>query len=246
MRIKVLISGLLAAAAVLVAAALDTPGIWVGVVTLILQLFFAYSWPTLTGCLKPWPIRIILALAAIASSVSAVGLWDTPGLQHTLLALAAGTLLVFVTQVFRGAAAEGRLTNTVAGISGVALVSQGAGLAALGAVPGGFGIIVLTVLSLLAAGAVAMTKLPSQAVLLLALLTAAALAAALSALPLGLSWSHSLLLGALSGIWVGAMRAVILASGAVKSWTHILAVATLILTISGTVSWYAMQLTGNI
>lgn len=246
MRIKVLISGLLAAAAVLLAAALDNPGIWVGVVSAILQLIFAFSWPTLTGCTKPWPIRIILALAAVASSVAAMGIIAAPGLQHGVLIIAAGVLLIFVTQVFRGAAAEGRLNNVVAGVSGLALVSQGAGLSALGAVVGGFGIVLVTMISLLGAGAVAMTKLPSYVVLFLSVLTAAALAAAASALPLGLSWYHSLLLGALAGILVGSVRAVMLASGAVKSWTSILAVATLIVMLSGTMSWYAMQVLGQI
>lgn len=245
-RIKVLISGLLAAAAVLLAAALDNPGIWVGVVTVSLQLIFAYSWPTLIGCEKPWPLRVILALAGLASSAAAVGLSGNPGLQNSLLIMAAGVLLVFVSQVFRGAAAQGRLSNVVAGISGLALVSQGAGFSALGAVAGGFGIILVTVISLLGSGAVAMTRLPDQVVMILSVITGSALAAAASALPLGLSWTHCLLIGALAGLLVGAMRAVVLASKAVKSSMDIMAVAILILMVSGTLSWYSMQLLGQV
>ncbi|MCW4464128.1 hypothetical protein OK351_01190 [Glutamicibacter sp. MNS18] len=246
MRIKVLISGLLAAAAVLLAAALDTPGIWVGVVTVLLQLVFAYTWPGFTGCEKPWPLRVILALAALASSAAAVGLGANPGLQDSLLVIAAGVLLVFVSQVFRGAAASGRLTNVVAGISGLALVSQGAGFSALGAVAGGFGIILVTVASLLGSGAVAMTRLPDQVVMVLSVLTGSAVAAAASALPLGLYWYHCLLIGALAGLLVGSMRAIVLATRAIRSTTHILAVSTLILLVAGALSWYAMQVMGRI
>ena len=246
MRIKVLISGLLAAAAVLGAAALDTPGIWVGIVTVVLQLLFAYSWPTLTRCAKPWPLRIILALAALGSSAGALGLAGAPGLQASLLATAAGVLLVFVSQVFRGSDAAGRLTGAVAGISGLALVTQGAGFTALGSVSGGFGIILVTVASLLAAGAVAMTRLPGQVVMLLSVLTAAALAAAASALPLGLHWYHCLLIGALAGVLVGAVRAITLATQAIKSATDIVAVSSMVLLVSGALSWYAMQVLGRV
>lgn len=213
---------------------------------MLLQLVFAYSWPTLTRCEKPWPLRVILAVAGLASSTAAVGLDGAPGMQNTLNAVAAGVLLVFVSQVFRGSDAAGRLSHAVAGVSGLALVTQGAGLAALGAVPAGFGIILVTVASLLGAGAVSMTRLPDRAVMLLAALTGSAAAAAFSALPLGLSWYECLFIGALAGLLVGSMRALTLATGAIRFVSDILAISTMILLVSGALSWYAMQLLGRV
>lgn len=246
LRVKVLISGLLAAAALLVAATLDTPGLSVGAITAVLQLLFAYSWPTLTRSAQPWPLRIILALAGLLATFFAVGMLGPVGMGASMLVIAVGVPLVFMSQVFRGTVASGRLSNTVSGISGLAVVSQGAGLSALGASPSGFGIILVSVIALLGAGACAMTRLPDRDVIFLAPLTGAALGAASSALPLGLAWYHCLLIGALAGVLVGCLRAITLASRAVKRVEDMLAVSTLILLLTGSLSWYAMQVLGQV
>ncbi|WP_421014038.1 hypothetical protein, partial [Glutamicibacter creatinolyticus] len=67
-----------------------------------------------------------------------------------------------------------------------------------------------------------------------------------SALPLGLAWYHCLLIGALAGVLVGCLRAITLASRAVKRVEDMLAVSTLILLLTGSLSWYAMQVLGQV
>lgn len=246
LRIKVLISGLLAAAALLVAAAVDTPGLAVGAVAAVLQLVFAYCWPNLTRCEGRWVLRVLLGLAGLFSTVAAVLLPGSPGMGNSVLVMMVGVLVTFVSQVFRGSQARGRLSNTVAGITGLAIVTQGAGLAALGASPQGFGIILVTVAALLGAGAAAITRLPDRVAMFLSLLLGAAIGAAASALPLGLHWYHSLLVGALAGLLVGSIRAVTVATRTVKTTTDMMAVASLILLVSGALSWYAMQILGRV
>ena len=162
-------------------------------------------------------------------------------MSHSVEAIAVGVLLVFISQVLRGAEAEGRLAGVVSGVTGIVLGVLGSAWAASAYVPYGFGLAVTTVVALLGAGAVAVTRLPNRMTMILAPVVAAALGAASSALPIDMLWYQGATLGLLTGLLVGSLRALALVSRSVRNMSGILGLACAILLMSGAVSWYAME-----
>lgn len=241
MRIKVLFSGLAAAALLVAAASLDSVSWLLGAVTAVLQLIFAYAWPRMVRADAPWPITVILALCSLAATAATLFMPGASVMSHSVEAIAVGVLLVFISQVLRGADAEGRLAGVVSGVTGVVLGVLGSAWAASAHVPYGFALAVTTVIALLGAGAVVATRLPNRMTMVLAPLVAAALGAASSALPLGFDWYQSGVLGLLAGLLVGSLRALALASRSVRNLSGIMGLSCGIILMSGAVSWYAME-----
>ncbi|WP_418907115.1 hypothetical protein [Glutamicibacter endophyticus] len=245
MRIKVLICGLLAAALLLVAAGLPFAPWAMAGAAVIVQVLFAVSWPRLTGAQTPWLITSVILLSALGAT--AAGLASGPPVtnRHSVEVIACGLLLVFITQVFRGASAKHRLATVVSGVAGVTIAVQGVGWVALGDHRAVLSVTILSLLGLVAAGALSITRLPDRVVLPVSPVLAGALGAAATALPLGLDWVHGLIFGALGGLVVAVVRALSLTSKAVRSLSGVLAVASCMLLLTGSLNWYALQLLGG-
>lgn len=241
MRIKVLLCGLVAVGLLTGAASLSSLTWPVGVVTAILQLVFAYAWPRMVRSDAPWPITIILALCSLAATAATIFMPGASVMSHSVEAIAVGVLLVFISQVLRGAEAEGRLAGVVSGVTGMVLAVLGSAWAASAQVGYGYGLTVVTVISLLGAGAVVVNRLPNRITMILAPLVAAALGAAASALPVDILWFQGAVMGLLTGLLVGSLRALALASRSVRNLSGILGLSCGIILLSGAASWYAME-----
>jgi len=241
LRIKVLLCGLVAVGLLTGAASLSSLTWPVGVVTAILQLVFAYAWPRMVRSDAPWPITIILALCSLAATAATIFMPGASVMSHSVEAIAVGVLLVFISQVLRGAEAEGRLAGVVSGVTGLVLAVLGSAWAASAQVGYGYGLTVVTVISLLGAGAVVVNRLPNRITMILAPLVAAALGAAASALPVDILWFQGAVMGLLAGLLVGSLRALALASRSVRNLSGILGLSCGIILLSGAASWYAME-----
>lgn len=241
MRIKVLLCGLVAVALLTGAASLSELTWPMGMVTAILQLVFAYTWPRMVRSDAPWPITIILALSSLVATAATVFMPGSSVMSHSVEVIAVGVLLVFISQVLRGAAAEGRLAGVVSGVTGMVLGVLGSAWVASAQVGYGFGLTITTVISLLGAGAVVVTRLPNRMTMILAPLIAVALGAAASALPIDILWFQGAVIGLLVGLLVGSLRALALASRSVRNISGILGLSCGIILISGAASWYAME-----
>ncbi len=241
MRIKVLLCGLVAVGLLTGAASLSSLTWPMGVVTAILQLVFAYAWPRMVRSDAPWPITIILALCSLAATSATIFMPGASVMSHSVEAIAVGVLLVFISQVLRGAEAEGRLAGVVSGVTGMVLAVLGSAWAASAQVGYGYGLTVVTVISLLGAGAVVVNRLPNRITMILAPLVAAALGAAASALPVDILWFQGAVMGLLTGLLVGSLRALALASRSVRNLSGILGLSCGIILLSGAASWYAME-----
>jgi len=241
LRIKVLLCGLVAVALLTLASSLSSLTWPMGAVTAILQLVFAYTWPRMVRSDAPWPITIILALCSLAATAATIFMPGASVMSHSVEAIAVGVLLVFISQVLRGAEAEGRLAGVVSGVTGMVLAVLGSAWAASALVGYGFGLTVVTVISLLGAGAVVVTRLPNRITMLLAPLVAVALGAAASALPIDILWFQGAVMGLLAGLLVGSLRALALASKSVRNVSGILGLSCGIILLSGAASWYAME-----
>lgn len=241
MRIKVLLCGLVAVGLLTGAASLSSLTWPMGVVTAILQLVFAYAWPRMVRSDAPWPITIILALCSLAATAGTIFMPGASVMSHSVEAIAVGVLLVFISQVLRGAEAEGRLAGVVSGVTGMVLAVLGSAWAASAQVGYGYGLTVVTVISLLGAGAVVVNRLPNRITMILAPLVAAALGAAASALPVDILWFQGAVMGLLAGLLVGSLRALALASRSVRNLSGILGLSCGIILLSGAASWYAME-----
>ena len=241
MRIKVLLCGLVAVGLLTGAASLSSLTWPMGVVTAISQLVFAYAWPRMVRSDAPWPITIILALCSLAATAATIFMPGASVMSHSVEAIAVGVLLVFISQVLRGAEAEGRLAGVVSGVTGMVLAVLGSAWAASAQVGYGYGLTVVTVISLLGAGAVVVNRLPNRITMILAPLVAAALGAAASALPVDILWFQGAVMGLLTGLLVGSLRALALASRSVRNLSGILGLSCGIILLSGAASWYAME-----
>lgn len=241
MRIKVLLCGLVAVGLLTGAASLSSLTWPMGVVTAILQLVFAYAWPRMVRSDAPWPITIILALCSLAATAATIFMPGASVMSHSVEAIAVGVLLVFISQVLRGAEAEGRLAGVVSGVTGMVLAVLGSAWAASAQVGYGYGLTVVTVISLLGAGAVVVNRLPNRITMILAPLVAAALGAAASALPVDILWFQGAVMGLLAGLLVGSLRALALASRSVRNLSGVLGLSCGIILLSGAASWYAME-----
>lgn len=162
-------------------------------------------------------------------------------MSHGVEVIAVGVLLVFISQVLRGAEAEGRLAGVVSGVTGMVLGVLGSAWAASAQASYGFGLAVVTVISLLGAGAIAVTRLPNRITMVLAPVIAVALGAAASALPVDITWYQGAVMGLVAGLLVGSLRALALASKSVRNLSGIVGLSSGIILLSGASSWYIME-----
>lgn len=241
MRIKVLLCGLVAVALLAGAASLSSLTWPMGVVAAILQLIFAFAWPRMVRSDAPWPISIIIALCSLAATAATIFMPGTSVMSHGVEVIAVGVLLVFISQVLRGAEAEGRLAGVVSGVTGMVLGVLGSAWAASAQASYGFGLTVVTVISLLGAGAIAVTRLPNRITMVLAPVIAVALGAAASALPVDITWYQGAVMGLVAGLLVGSLRALALASKSVRNLSGIVGLSSGIILLSGASSWYIME-----
>ncbi|WP_313813702.1 hypothetical protein [Glutamicibacter sp.] len=242
MRIKVLISGLLASALLLGAASIEAVDWAMGIAALMLQLVFAYAWPRLVAAQSPWPLTIILSLCSLAATAATLFMPGDSPMSHGIEVIAAGVLLVFISQVLRGAEADGRMAGAVAGTTGVVMAVLGSAWGAAGTIDLRFSLTLVTVLGLLGSGVFAMTRLPNRITMTLGPLVAACLGAAATALPLGLQWYEGVVIGAVAGLLVSSIRAMALSTRSVQNLTGVLGIASGMILISGATSWYALEL----
>jgi len=241
LRIKVLLCGFVAAALLAGAASLSTLSWPMGLVTAILQLIFAFTWPRMVRSDTPWPISIIIAICSLAATSATLFMPGSSVMSHGVEVIAVGVLLVFISQVLRGAEAEGRLAGVVSGVTGMVLGVLGSAWSASAEVSYGFGIAVVTVSALLGAGAIVVTRLPNRITMILAPLVAVALGAAASALPVDILWYQGAAMGLIAGLLVGSLRALALASRSVRNLSGILGLSSGIILLSGASSWYVME-----
>lgn len=241
MRIKVLLCGLVAVALLAGAASLSSLTWPMGVVAAILQLIFAFARPRMVRSDAPWPISIIIALCSLAATAATIFMPGTSVMSHGVEVIAVGVLLVFISQVLRGAEAEGRLAGVVSGVTGMVLGVLGSAWAASAQASYGFGLAVVTVISLLGAGAIAVTRLPNRITMVLAPVIAVALGAAASALPVDITWYQGAVIGLVAGLLVGSLRALALASKSVRNLSGIVGLSSGIILLSGASSWYIME-----
>lgn len=242
MRIKVLICGLLASALLLGASSIQSVEWAMGAVAVLLQLVFAYAWPRLAQSQAPWPLTVILVLSSLAATAAALFMPGISPMSHGVEVIAAGVLMVFISQVMRGADAEGRMSGSVTGVAGVVISVLGASWAAAGTASHGFAMSLLTVLALIGAGLVCMTKLPNRWTMIFGPVVAALVGAAATVLPLDVLWWQGLIIGLLAGILVASLRALALMTRSVQNLTGVTALASAMILISGATSWYTMEL----
>ncbi|MDO2935461.1 hypothetical protein Q2T94_14220 [Paeniglutamicibacter sulfureus] len=243
MRLKVLATGTLALA--LVVGANFVPGAtgWpVLGVTLALLAAFALGWPRLMKVPAPNPVSLVIFLVGAAAAV--LGLWARPGpgLGWVAPSLAAGLILMFVTQLVRGTDAQKRLESVATGICGMLIAAFGSGWAVLGTDPDGRAVALMAGIAILGAAAPGVSRLPDRVVFPLGFVLAVLFGGAASLLHPDLSVVPGLVLGAACGLVVVGTRAMLVSLGGPKGPAQMAAAALAPLLVCGSVTWYVMLL----
>lgn len=244
MRFKVLATGTIALALVLGAAQLPAAasGWPVLGVTLVLLAAFAAGWPRLTKV--PAPAAVSLVIFGVGAAAALLGLLSGsgPGLDPVAPCLAAGVLLVFLTQLVRGTDAQRRLESAASGISGMAIAAFGSGWAVLGTAAEGRSLALLAGIGILGAAAPGVSRLPDRVVFPLGFVLAVLLSGAGSLLLPGIGLVAALVLGAACGLVVVGSRAMLVSVGGPRGPAQVAAAALAPLLVCGSVAWYVLLL----
>ena len=243
MRLKVLATGTIVLALVVGASYLPGAAAWpVLAVVLLLLGAFAFGWPRLLKLPAPNPVGLVIFLVSAASALLA-GLGEPfPGLVWLAPCVGIGTILMFLTQLFRGTDARQRLESVAVGIAGMVVAALGAGWVALGTDPEWRVLMLIAGLSILAAAAPGVSRLPDRIVFPLGFMLAALVGGAASMLDLGINVLPAMAMGAACGLVVVGCRAMLVTSGGPRSTAQVVAAAGAPLLVCGSVVWYAQLL----
>ncbi|MDQ0095788.1 hypothetical protein [Paeniglutamicibacter psychrophenolicus] len=247
MRLKVLATGTIALALLVTASYL--PGQLEGAtnwplaaVTLVLIAAFALGWPRLMKLSAPLPVSVVIFLVGAGSTV--LGLWapPRPSLGWVAPALAAGVILVFLTQLVRGTDATKRLESAAVGMLGLLVAAFGSGWAVLGTEPAWRSVALMAGISILAAAVPGVLRLPDRIVFPLGFVLAVLAGGAASMLHPAVQLAPALVLGAACGLVVVGSRAMLVSLGGPTGTVQMAAAALAPLLVCGSVTWYVLLL----
>lgn len=245
MRFKVLATGTLVLALVIGASYVPEAEGWpVLAVVLLLLGAFAAGWPRLLKVPAPNPVSIVTFVTSAAAALLAYFGQPVPGLRWLVPCLGMGLILMFLTQLFRGADAKQRLESVAVGAAGLVVAGLGSGWVALGTEPEWRVLMLVSGLSMLGAAVPAVTRLPDRIVFPLGFVLAALLGGAASMLDADVNVVPAMLLGATCGLVVVGARAMLISTGGPRTTVQILAAALAPLLVCGSVVWCAQLLMG--
>ena len=245
MRLKVLATGTIVLALVIGASYLPGAAGWpVLAVVLLLLGAFAFGWPRLLKLPAPNPVGLVIFLVSAAAALLAFVGEPIPGLMWVAPCVGIGTILMFLTQLFRGTDARQRLESVAVGTAGMVVASLGAGWVALGTDPEWRVLMLISSLSILGAAIPGVLRLPDRIVFPLGFVLAVLIGGAASMLDIGVNVLPAMLLGAACGLVVVGCRAMLVTSGGPRTNAQVLAAAGAPLLVCGSVVWYAQLLMG--
>ncbi len=243
MRLKVLATGTIVLALVIGASYLPGAAGWpVLAVVLLLLGAFAFGWPRLLKVPAPNPVGLVIFLVSAAAALLAFAGKPFPGLMWVAPCLGVGTILMFLTQLFRGTDAKQRLESVAVGTAGMVVASLGAGWVALGTDPEWRVLMLISGMSILGAAIPGVLRLPDRIVFPLGFVLAVLIGGAASMLDIGVNVLPAMVLGAACGLVVVGCRAMLVTAGGPRTNAQVLAAAGAPLLVCGSVVWYAQLL----
>ncbi len=211
-------------------------------VTLVLLAAFAAGWPRLMKVPSPNPVSLVIFVVGTAATLLGLFAQPRPGLGWVAPCLAAGVILMFLTQLVRGTDAQKRLESVAVGICGMVIAGFGSGWAVLGTAPAGSSLGLVAGFGILGAAVPGVLRLPDRVVFPLGFVLAVLLGGAASLLHPGVSLVPALVLGAACGLVVVGSRAMLVSLGGPKGPAQMAAAALTPLLVCGSVTWYVMLL----
>ncbi|GAA5227874.1 hypothetical protein GCM10025778_24070 [Paeniglutamicibacter antarcticus] len=242
-RLKVLATGTIALALLVGAGYLPGDTTWPLVaVSVVLLALFSIGWPRLMKLPSPIPVSVVIFLAGTAATL--LGLMQEPGpsLETVAPVVAAGVILVFLTQLVRGTDAQKRLESVAVGISGMLVAAFGSGWVMLGIDSRWHVLGLVAGISMVGAAVPGMLRWPDRIVFPLGLVLAVLLGGAASLLDQRIGVLPALVLGAGCGLVVVAVRAMLVSVGGPKGTLQMAAAALAPLLVCGSLSWYVSAL----
>lgn len=239
MRLKVLATGTIALALLVGAGYLPGDTTWPLVaVSLVLLGIFSIGWPRLMKLPSPVPVSVVIFLAGTAATLLGLAREPRPDLGTVAPVVAAGVLLVFLTQLVRGTDAQKRLESVAVGIAGMLIAAFGSGWVMLGIDPRWHVLGLMAGISMVGAAVPGMLRWPDRIVFPLGLVLAVLLGGAASLLDPQVGVAAALVLGAGCGLIVVAARAMLVSVGGPKDRIQMAAAALSPLLVCGSVTWY--------
>lgn len=243
MRLKVLATGTIGLALLVGAGYLPNNSHWpVTAITLLLLAAFALGWPRLMRASSPNPLSVVIFVVSAAATLLGVIAEPLPTLAWVAPSMAAGVVLVFLTQLVRGTDASKRLESAAVGITGMLVASFGSGWAALGAQEPWRAGALMAGISILAAAAAGVLRLPDRIAFPLGFVLAVLAGGAASLLHPRIELVPALVLGAACGLVIVGFRAMLVSLGGPRSTVQVLGAALAPLLVCGSVTWYVLLL----
>lgn len=241
MRLKVLATGSIALALILGASYLPIAAGWPLLVALLLVLgAFAVGWPRMLGTPSPNSLSVLIFLGSATAAVLAALPVAQAGTGMLWLApiIGVGSILMFLTQLFRGTGAKGRLESVAIGISGLVIGALGSGWVALANSTQWRAVALIAGLSMLAAAIPGVPRLPDRIVFPLGFLLAVLVGGAASMIDNNVNVVPGLVLGAACGLVTVAARAMLVSSSSPRNTLGMLAASSAPILVCGAVVWY--------
>lgn len=241
MRLKVLATGSIALALILGASYLPIAAGWPLLVALLLVLgAFAVGWPRMLGAPSPNSLSVLIFLGSATAAVLAALPVAQAGTGMLWLApiIGVGSILMFLTQLFRGTGAKGRLESVAIGISGLVISALGSGWVALANSTQWRAVALIAGLSMLAAAIPGVPRLPDRIVFPLGFLLAVLVGGAASMIDNNVNVVPGLVLGAACGLVTVAARAMLVSSSSPRNTLGMLAASSAPILVCGAVVWY--------
>ena len=243
MRLKVLATGTIALALLVGAGYLPGDTTWPLVaVSVVLLALFSIGWPRLMKLPSPIPVSVVIFLAGTAATLLGLMQEPRPSLETVAPVVAAGVILVFLTQLVRGTDAQKRLESVAVGISGMLVAAFGSGWVMLGIDSRWHVLGLVAGISMVGAAVPGMLRWPDRIVFPLGLVLAVLLGGAASLLDQRIGVLPALVLGAGCGLVVVAARAMLVSVGGPKDTLQMAAAALAPLLVCGSLSWYVSAL----
>lgn len=241
MRLKVLATGSIALALILGASYLPIAADWPELVALLLVLgAFSVGWPRLLQAPSPNTLSGLIFLGSGAAAVLAALPIAQAGTGMLWLApiVGVGAILMFLTQLFRGTGAAGRLEAVAIGVSGLVIGALGSGWVALASNTQSRAVALIAGLSVLVAAISGVPRLPDRIVFPLGFLLAVLVGGAASMFDNNVNVVPGLVLGAACGLVTVAARAMLVSSSSPRTTLGMLAASSAPILVCGAVVWY--------
>lgn len=241
MRLKVLATGSVALALILGASYLPIASSWpvLGAVLLVLGAF-AVGWPRMLQAPAPNLLSALIFLGAATATVLAMLPDSQAGTGTVWLApiIGVGAILIFLSQLFRGTDARGRLESVAIGIGGLVIGAFGSGWVALANSTQWRAVALIAGLSILAAAIPGVLRLPDRIVFPLGFLLAVLVGGAASMLDTDVNVVPGLVLGAACGLVTVATRAMLVSASSPRNALGMLAASSAPILVCGALVWY--------